>query len=466
VIQERKCHFDFKDFKMNMETEETSFFHSLTSLVDEVTIMMDRVKLQLVFGDIAQESSDIIVNSTSFNNPPLGVSKVLLTAAGSEVEQEFENACKRQKNNMVITKAGSLNCKNIVHICWENNLSVIEKRTKEVIELCETLSFRSVSFPAVCTGAGGLKPNAVAKAMLDGISAAVTNQNVNTVSVVRIVLFKKDIFESFKSTVESCYGNTKRNEAAKKMKLKEKKKLKIENYCKPSIDILSLIPDEDVPPALFNVIGWHSKNVKEAKDNLESVFNTVYHEESLQDDNIFSLSVQDIQTLLETAKNKSVHVSVDQHDKSRLLLKGLRDDVIYIVQQVQLLVNSLLKRELEKRNQELVRCDVQWYYHEKNQSTPFTLETNFILEEAFSNNSIQVTVTDESMRMFNINLRKMVATTPDSSEEIELKRIENSLGSILQKKRVVVQKDQNRRKQDDSGTERYELCEENEGAEQ
>jgi len=46
----------------------TALFHSLTSDLDEIIMPVDRTELHLVFGDITNETTDAIVNTTDFKD--------------------------------------------------------------------------------------------------------------------------------------------------------------------------------------------------------------------------------------------------------------------------------------------------------------------------------------------------------------------------------------------------------------
>lgn len=49
-------------------TVTTALFHSLTSDLDEIIMPVDRIELHLVFGDITNETTEAIVNTTDFKD--------------------------------------------------------------------------------------------------------------------------------------------------------------------------------------------------------------------------------------------------------------------------------------------------------------------------------------------------------------------------------------------------------------
>ncbi|XP_051779119.1 protein mono-ADP-ribosyltransferase PARP14-like isoform X1 [Erpetoichthys calabaricus] len=394
VIQEASKKFDFKNLKMHVSSNESHMFHSLTSFSNDVTVMAGTVRLQIVHGNIVDESTDIIVNSTDFQSTHAGVSQTILSAAGSEVETELLNA--PSHSGLVITRAGKLQCKKIIHVCGNNDLNQIKHRVQEVIEICEKQSFRSVSFPAICTGAGGLQPNAVATAMLEGISAAV--KKTCNVSLIRIVLFEKRVFDFFKMTPK-FYENQQLYSSSKKSS----------NSLKQILDF----PEMDINPALFDVMGWNASDVHKTIQKLESIFNQAYHEQSLEDEMLCHLKKKDIDIIFEDSVLHSVQVTFEHRAQIRLWFKGLREDVMLIINKVQDLLNHSLK-------QELLKSAVQWCFYENGKAIPFNLEANYALEK---DQSQIVAVMDDSGRKFKVDKIKMIATIESSSHEHTVTRI-------------------------------------------
>ncbi|KAG2462363.1 PAR14 polymerase, partial [Polypterus senegalus] len=344
VIQEASTKFDFKNLKMHVSSNKSHMFHSLTSFTNEVTVMAGNVRLQIVHGNILDESTDIIVNSTDFQSTHAGVSQAILSAAGTDVETELQN------------------------------------------------------------GAGGLQPNAVAKAMLEGISAAV--QKTYNVSLIRIVLFEKRVFDFFKMTPK-FYENQHLYSSSKKSP----------NSLKQILDF----PEMDITPALFDVMGWNASDVQNTKQKLESTFNQTYHEQSLEDDLLCHLKKKDIDIIFEDSALHSVQVAFEHCIQIRLWFKGLREDVMLMVNKVQDLLKHLLK-------QKLLKSAVQWCFNENGKAIPFNSEANYALEK---DQSQMVTVMDDSGRNFQVNKIKMVATIENSSHEhIVIRITKEDLGTV------------------------------------
>lgn len=62
------------------------------------------------------------------------------------------NSTNFQPCNMILTSAGRLSCKHIVHLVGDSNPKNITDKVYEVLTFCEKRKLTSVSFPAVGTG--------------------------------------------------------------------------------------------------------------------------------------------------------------------------------------------------------------------------------------------------------------------------------------------------------------------------
>lgn len=57
----------------------TALFHSLTSDLDEILVAVAGIQLHIVFGDISNETTDVIVNTTDFRDLQTGWNYSIMT---------------------------------------------------------------------------------------------------------------------------------------------------------------------------------------------------------------------------------------------------------------------------------------------------------------------------------------------------------------------------------------------------
>ncbi|KAE8279189.1 Poly [ADP-ribose] polymerase 14 [Larimichthys crocea] len=144
-----QCYHDvYKQLSMKMNQGGQAIFKSLTSDLDDIIMTVGSgVKLQLVFGDITNETTDAVVNTTDFRNFQYdGVCKDILTVAGPEVEAELK------------------------------------------------------------AGAGGLDPGVVASAILRGVKIATSTTSFNFLTDIHLVLFKINVFLAFKEEAMQMFS--------------------------------------------------------------------------------------------------------------------------------------------------------------------------------------------------------------------------------------------------------------------
>lgn len=416
---------DLKELRMENESEQI-FYHSFSSQPDDVTIMVGGVKLQVVHGDIVTETVDVIVNSTDFTTDYKGVALAILSAAGPGVQRSLQTAIVPPKK-IVVTQPGNLKCKMIMHVCGERDADFIKKQTNRVILLCEQQSCISVAFPAICTGVGGLDPRLVAKAMVDGVASTVRDRKMQFVSTVRIVLWQRDVFTAFKSTVEGCFGRPAPLRSPRELTKHLMQKVKtLPHLLKqtPGTDTRELFSrsEDFFLPAIFDVIGLKRCDTENAKQRLETTFNLQFHEECLPAENISKLKAEEVQAVLNKAKILRVQVTIEQDGSNRLLIRGVKSEVMEVSRMVQHYLRSALERQLKEGQQTFIEALVQWYYEEDGHWKAFCPEANLQLE---TNRTIKdIVLTDGTEKILCIDFQQMRATDQDSKQILKLKRIE------------------------------------------
>ncbi|XP_042582743.1 protein mono-ADP-ribosyltransferase PARP14 [Cyprinus carpio] len=113
---------------------------------------VDGTELHLVFGDITNETTDAIVNTTDFKDfQTAGVCKDILTKAGPQIQAQLTGA-QVARGQIFTTPPGGFPCKTIMHVCGLRDPGVIETLAKEIVVQSEQGCYRSVAIPAICAG--------------------------------------------------------------------------------------------------------------------------------------------------------------------------------------------------------------------------------------------------------------------------------------------------------------------------
>ncbi|XP_036406642.1 LOW QUALITY PROTEIN: protein mono-ADP-ribosyltransferase PARP14-like [Megalops cyprinoides] len=300
-------------FRTETHPEQASFYQHLSSNQNEVTAMVGGVKLQLVFGDIVRETTDVIVNSTDFSGHHTGVSKAILTAAGHSVQTELDRV-RSPADGIFVSPAGGLSCQAIVHVCGQAELSRVRRLMGKVLKLCEQKGFRSVAFPAVCAGAAGLDCSAVSKAMLDGIGSAVRDSSFLSVSVIRIILLLQSVFLAFRFELECRFGamapSPTLRERGRQVWRGIRDALTPSHSVRSSDSMAMALPSYRPPPAVLRVLGPGLQEVQGAQTALRGVLLRQLFQKELWEEELQQLNPSERDALLELARDRGVSVEL------------------------------------------------------------------------------------------------------------------------------------------------------------
>jgi O-acetyl-ADP-ribose deacetylase (regulator of RNase III) len=132
------------------------------------TLMLGRIKLQFVVGDIATAETDAIVSSANFElNMRTGVGEALRVRGGDEIEVAAQSGGEQPLGSCIRTKAGRLAAKHVFHAvsAW-NEVSCVGRAFARALLLAEEHRCASIAAPALGTGAARVGIEACANAMM------------------------------------------------------------------------------------------------------------------------------------------------------------------------------------------------------------------------------------------------------------------------------------------------------------
>lgn len=162
--------------------------------------MEEKIKINIFEGDITTSVADAIVNAA--NNHlwmGAGVAGAIKRVGGKIIEEEAVSKGPIPIGSAVETTAGNLKANYVIHaavmgIDLQTNETYIKNATKSVLNLCEKLQLKSVSFPALGTGVGGFPLDKCAEIMISEI----LNFKSKYLKEVNFYLFGNTAFNIFK----------------------------------------------------------------------------------------------------------------------------------------------------------------------------------------------------------------------------------------------------------------------------
>ncbi|XP_010163290.1 protein mono-ADP-ribosyltransferase PARP14, partial [Antrostomus carolinensis] len=145
-------------------------------------MMIDGVIVAVYKGNLGNYPADVVVNAS--DEDLKHIAEVLLKAAGPGLKQECDELVRRNGNLQpgcaVITGAGKLPCKNVIHAVWpkwskneaDKCTSLLKKTVKKSLQLAETYNYRTIALPAVSGGVFGFPLQTCTHSILSAIKEA------------------------------------------------------------------------------------------------------------------------------------------------------------------------------------------------------------------------------------------------------------------------------------------------------
>ena len=177
------------------------------------------VKVSVYKGDITSERVDVIVNAANnFLQHDAGVAKAILDRGGKTIQRECNEIIREHKSLTdgiaVLTSAGNLHCKEIIHVvgpdCRKVNLSrarfVLRQACLNSLNMAQGSKMTSIAFPAIGSGCG-MPKDACAKVMFDAVKEFVNQRNPKkkTITDIRFVNIDDPSVQAFrKDLITRC----------------------------------------------------------------------------------------------------------------------------------------------------------------------------------------------------------------------------------------------------------------------
>jgi O-acetyl-ADP-ribose deacetylase (regulator of RNase III) len=130
------------------------------------------VIVNLVVGDITEFSGDAIVNPANrYLVMGGGVAGAIKRKGGEEIEKEARRYAPIDIGQAVVTGAGRLRCRAVIHAPTaeapggSSSLEYVYKATLAALRAAKERGFKSLAFPLMGAGVGGLTPEQSVEAM-------------------------------------------------------------------------------------------------------------------------------------------------------------------------------------------------------------------------------------------------------------------------------------------------------------
>ncbi|XP_005415808.1 protein mono-ADP-ribosyltransferase PARP14-like [Geospiza fortis] len=401
------------------DTSQSTAFPAVPSTsahnVPEMTI--GSVVFRVAEGDITKEEGDAIVNITNQTfSLKTGVSRAILNGAGKAVEDECGVQAQKTDKNYIITQAGNLPCKNIMHFVYQSD---IRSLVSQVLQECDLQQYTSVIFPAIGTGEARRNPAEVAGNMIDAVTDFAKKNPATSVKTIKVVIFQPHLMSVFqasmqkreqstatriKSFVSKAYHMGKSLWSSEKHSPKEKTKVLLEK----KIDL-----------AVVQICGENKKEVEEAEKWLRSAISREQSHTEIVDETISHFDEEEDEELDDLEKKLKIRLNLKS---TSIEITGVAKDVCLASLAVH---KMILKIKAAKEAQaKLLQNSVEWKYSEKDYYVPFNSLTNVELENAYKTKQKTVEVIIGE-RIYTVDMERKTAVDAQGGQ-ISIIRIDKS----------------------------------------
>ncbi|WP_448588071.1 ADP-ribose-binding protein [Thermocrinis sp.] len=151
------------------------------------------MQIEIMKGSLLEVQADAIVNpANSLGLMGGGVAGVIKKFAGEEVEQEVISKAPIEVGTAILTSAGRLKFKGVIHAptmeepAMATTPEKVKKAVRASLQLADELGFESLAIPGMGTGVGKLPKDLSAKVMLEEI------KNFQPYNLKRVILVDID----------------------------------------------------------------------------------------------------------------------------------------------------------------------------------------------------------------------------------------------------------------------------------
>lgn len=353
----------------NEDEEDCSSSSDPEADAEAVEVFLGPLTIRVSSGDITKVKVEAVVNSTNTSlNLSSGVSGAILKASGPTVVKECKAKAPQPEDGVVLTRAGNLtNCTHIVHMVGQTSRTGIRSSMAKVLKTCEENHIRSVSFPALGTGAGHLPAAAVADAMTTALADFVKDSPKH-LKRVHIVIFQPKLLPDFQKAVRSC---RRMMVSAGQVKVKPL----------PALCLARESAAVSFPVMEMEVYGTSGTQLAEVKSLLDDLLSEESESKDLQSRHIADLTESDAEAVVKLSRAGQVRVQMESLEQ--LTVSGRREEVLEAALKISLLLQEAQERAARGAAVQRLRDILSWEKLTGERWTPLDPSVSYDMELAF-----------------------------------------------------------------------------------
>jgi O-acetyl-ADP-ribose deacetylase len=173
-------------------------------VVDQIHLNNNKT-LRLVYGDITERDVDAIVNAAnSYLKHGGGVAAAIVRKGGKIIQEESDKIGFVPVGSSVITIAGRLPCKAVIHTVGPrmgegDEDAKLRAAMRNSLELASDRKFKSISMPAISSGIFGFPKDRCAQILVEETkNFLVNNNNITSLEIVEFCIVDSGTIDYFK----------------------------------------------------------------------------------------------------------------------------------------------------------------------------------------------------------------------------------------------------------------------------
>lgn len=354
---------------------------------------IQNTQVRLCFGDLTKEVADavLIINKDNLELKKGGqLNAHIALAAGPSVQKE----CKRiitengaqLPGNAVMTTAGNLPCKNLIHvIAYPGPPQILDLQlgVKMGLQLADERGLVSIALPTIGAGGMGLSLTNSARVLSGGILSFLERPPRN-LREIRIVLFDESLMSTFAQEIKNDFAPIKTLEEYSPLCTAQQ-----DEVCIPGVtpwdNALSERNTVKLPAttAEFRVYGKDRKSVDNAVNNLRGVFARYCTVQRITHRLVPCLIQNSLAWLLDLASKHETDLQKEVHNGT-IIVSGNSGDVAVVVGSVWQEINRLAENQSEIEKRRLMAQYVRWHYVIVDKEIPLSEKVSSTIEAACS----------------------------------------------------------------------------------
>lgn len=352
---------------------------------------IQNTQIRVCVGDLTKEVVDaiLIMNKDNLDlNKGGQLNKHINLAAGPSVKKE----CKRiitengaqLPGNAVMTSAGNLPCKNIIHIiAYPGPPQILDLQlgVKAGLQLADERGLSSIALPAIGAGCMGLTLTNSVRVLSGGILSFLERAPRN-LREIKIVLYDESLLTTFTQEVKNDFAPIKA--------LQEYSPLSTERQdedCIPGVTNRNTAVHEgsaknpSANTAEFRVYGKDRKSVTSAVNSLRSVFAKHLTVQRVTHKFVLRLIQSSWTWLRDVASKHQTDLKKEAHN-STIIVGGNSDDVALVVGCIWQEISRLAENQNKVERRKLMSQYVRWHYIILDKEIALTEKVSSTIEEA------------------------------------------------------------------------------------